>query len=287
METHRLIRTNAGIGDCAWILMKLINTGEKFDFHLSDGFPQRGKQIFDMLPQVTNSCEYVPGLSYKTIRETSKQYDTATWASIDEKSFSLSCNHHLEQGRRIEEFLPDLKITFELPYMTGQDGANFYRENQLMPDLCIGIYTSAYNTSRQWGLWNERQWFDFIQKIYAEKPEAVFYIIGAQWDIDLSKNLMQLLEENHIPFVDTIGRNLGYVIELLRSLDYFIGFPSGLSILNETLHKKTMMFYPYHLKDMMYAWAELDRIKNHQYIALLPDTPQGAFNVFADQSGIL
>lgn len=278
----RLIRVAPGIGDNVWVLQKLINANEKFDFHMSDAKPQRGKLLFDLLPQVTNSCSYVPGLPYSTIRTTSAMYDGVPFSSITDKSFSLAINHHLESGKRIEEFLPDLPMQWQLPYAIPEKTTTILGHSHK-----IGIYVSCYSTNRGWGFWNEREWFDFVQKIYTELPDAGFFFIGAQWDIDLTSKVIKLCAENGIEAINCLGYNLSQSISVMQELDYFIGFPSGMCMINETLHKKTFMFYPWHLKNMMYAWAEEDRIKNYDYIAQLFTTPQLAFRVLAEQSRLI
>lgn len=284
----RLIRVPPGLGDCIWILQKLINAKEKFDFHLSNSKPQRGKQIFDLLPELCLSCEYVPGLSYKALKETAKDVPKH-WTDITDKAFSLECNTHLEAGKRIEEYLPDLPMTYKLPYATTNIDKAMARTlvaNHKLHEKYVGIYCSAYSTSRNWGFWNVNQWFDFIQKIYAENRNIVFVIIGAEWDMDLTGILMIKLAANRIPFINTVGEPLGIVIEILKRLDYFIGFPSGLSIINETLHKKTFMFYPENLKLLSTAWPEESRIKSGDYLALLFCTPIEAFNYLMDKTGL-
>lgn len=285
LKSMRLIRTCAGIGDSIWLFMKLINANEKFDFQISGSKPQRGKQIFDLLPSVANSCVYVDGLRYENIRQTSKQFDGANFVDIQEKDFSLAANYHLEQGNRIENFLPDLKTSFQISWDTDNSGFSI---TDLPPAPgYIGVYCSKYESNKAWGQWTERQWLDLIQKIHAEKSDTVFCIIGALFDIDLSGKLIALLRANNIPFHDTIGKPLAYVVELLKRLDYFIGFPSGLSILNETLGKKTFMFYPPHLEKMIDTWAEPDRILLDQYIGTLFCSPMEAFNIIANRTNIL
>lgn len=287
--SHRLIRVPSGIGDSIWLFMKLINANETFDFHISDSKPQRAKQVFDLLPSISNSCSYVPGLAYKSIRAASEQFDTVNWFSIKEKAIALSCNFHLEQGRRIEDFLPDLPTSYILPYDTS--GSLFDRTDlpQGFTEF-IGVYASAYGGNKNWSGWNENSWFDLIQKIHLEKPNACFCIIGASWDMDLGGKLIRLLQQNNVPYFDTIGKPLTYVIELLKVLDYFIGYPSGLSILNETLGAKgTFMFYPNNgsLDKMMYAWADPKRIDNHQYVPCIFDTPQSAFEMLVSETSLL
>jgi hypothetical protein len=261
---NRKITVPAGIGDNIWLLMKLINTGEKFDFQLPDGKPQRGKQIFDLLPGVSASCEYVPNLTYKKLAKQNIQNKKKNWKDISEKSFSLSMNEHLEQGNRIEEFLPDLSTTFKINWDT-----NIFTPyvEQDLPNTSnyIGLYGSSYSTSRAWGFWDEHKWLELAKLIHAHNPEYVFVIIGAEWDLDLGRNLVTLLEKNNIPHINTIGNELGYVIELMKRLKYFFSFPSGLGILAPTVDCPVTMFYPPHLIKMMNTWASLEDIQSGQY----------------------
>lgn len=285
----RLIRVPPGIGDSIWILQKLINSKEKFDFHLSDAKPQRGKQIFDLLPEVSNICEYVPGLSYGTIKKTAANNPTQ-WKDNKDKAFTLECNSHLEAGKRIETYLPDLPITYKLPYATTNiDKAMASVLTPVRLDRkYMGLYTSSYQTSKNFGegFWNANEWFDFAQKIWAEDNSIIFVVIGAEWDMDLTGILMTKFIANHIPFINTVGESLSVVIEILKRLTYFIGFPSGLSIINETLHKKTFMFYPKHLIPLSTAWPEEKRIKSLDYIAQLFCTPVKAFTSLMDKTGL-
>lgn len=288
---NRLIRVPPGIGDSIWILQKLINAKEKFDFHLSNSLPQRGKQIFDLLPQVASSCEYVPGLGYSTIKATASG-NSEYWNEHKDKAFTLECNSHLEAGKRIEDYLPDLPMTYKLPYVTiASDKAHASVLTPVRPDRkYVGLYTSSYNTSKNFGegFWNANEWFDFAQKISAEDNNIVFVVIGADWDMDLSSMLMTKFLANHIPipFVNTVGEHLSVVIEILKRLNYFIGFPSGLSIINETLHKKTFMFYPKWLVPLSTAWPEESRIKSNDYIPQIFCTPAEAFTSLMDKTGL-
>lgn len=178
----RTIKTCAGIGDSIWLFQKLINQAEKFNWQLPDNKPQRGKQIFELMPQLTVSCEYVSGLGYKKIKQSNIQNVKRNWWSIKEKDFVLSANVHLEDGRRIEEFLPDLPTSFILPYETNEN-QKVRASEMLVSGKLIGIYTSAYCTQRNWGFWDENGWFELISSL--RDTGAIFVIIGAQWDTDV------------------------------------------------------------------------------------------------------
>jgi hypothetical protein len=264
MKQLRTITLPAGIGDGLWVLMKLVNSGEKFDFRIPDSSPQRGKRIFDLLPQVANSCTYVPGLSYKKLAQDNIQNRKKNWSRIIANEFSLSANAHLESGQRLEKFLPDLPITYRLKYDTKSEDKIMART--LLPDgpKYIGIYTSAYKNARHehYNGWGPVEWIWLIRKLHQESKDFVFVVIGAPYDSDLSDMVMKEMLLGGIKFVNTVGQPLSVVIEILKRQFYFIGFPSGLSILNESLSKNGLMFYGSRIKGIINSWADPERIKN-------------------------
>lgn len=265
MSNHRTIQVCPGIGDNLWLLMKLINSGEKFRFQLPGGNPRRGKQIFELLPQVSASAEYVGPRKYQTLMSMNIQKVKPRWSLITEQYFTLTCNEHLERGRRLEDFLPDLQTSFRLDYNTKHFAPV---AEVLMPAEMfefIGIYGSSYSTSRAWGFWDEHRWLELIRLVYHHNPNYCFVIIGASWDLDLGRNLVRLLDAHGIPYVNTIGQPLGVVVEVLKRLRYFFSFPSGLGILAPSVGCPVTMFYPKHLERMMNAWASPEDIETGAY----------------------
>lgn len=283
----RTIQTCPGIGDSVWLLQKLINSKEKFHFQISGAQPQRGKQLFDMLPQVAASCEYVKGLNYQAILDASAPFQNKKFKSIKVNAFALQINTHLEAGKRIEEYLPDLPITYKLPYITEGSGFDETVFKSVSHTKMIGIYGSTYGTSKNWGGWDDGHWYDLISKFHAEDPNICFVVIGATFDIDMASRIIKRMDMAKISYINTIGKPMTYVIDMLRVLDYFIGFPSGLSIINETLHKKTFMFYPDHLQPMINAWPEMGRIESNDYIGSLFVEPMEVFKLIMDKADIL
>jgi hypothetical protein len=261
----RTINVCSGIGDNIWLLMKLVNSGEKFNFNLPDGKPQRGKQIFDLLPSVATSTKYVK-MKTDLVERSNIQQKKKKWAEIKADTFYLSSNKHLEAGHRIENFLPDLPTSFRIDWDTEQF---HHRAMQIIADCFpweyIGLYGSSYSTTRAWGFWDEHKWLELAKLVYAYSPGSKFVIIGAEWDLDLGRNLVKLLEKEGIPYINTIGEPLGVVIEIMKKLKYFFSFPSGLGILAPTVACPVTMFYPKHLNLMMNAWASEEDIDSGQY----------------------
>lgn len=274
----RTIKVCPGIGDSIWLIQKLINSNEKFHFQIPDGSPQRGKPLFDLLPQVAESAQYISGLSYKKLSRENIQSKKRRWMEVTEKTMYLTANQHLESGLRIEAFFPDLPTSYILNYMTtrkDQDQANKILDNDSIK--YIGIYPSAYSNARNAGGWDAEQWFKLIKLLYKGK-DICFVIIGAPYDIGITEALMTLMSEYRIPHINTTGQSLAVVIELLKQFSYFIGFPSGLSIINETLGKDGVMFYQQKDKGIINMWAEPGRIKEGRIKECLFCSPEQIFD---------
>lgn len=277
----RQVKVCAGIGDSVWLIQKLINSGEQFNFSLANDVPQRGKQVFDLLPQI-GIAEYGDHISPAAIKH-NVQNHKKQFKDIREQGFYLSANTHLENGKRIESFLPDLETSFRIPYQTKQfsEEAKTYLGDT---KKCIAIYTSAYASHRAWGFWREKEWMELIDRINtAFAGQVTFVMIGAEFDQDLTGSLMYRMLRAKLPFIDTVGASLGVVVELLKRCQYFIGFPSGLSILANTIDVPTMMFYPKHLEKMMNTWASIEDIETGKYKGLQFCTPDVAFRWLIDE----
>lgn len=259
----RTIQVPPGIGDNVWILQKLINAGEKFYFRIPGGQPQRGKQVFDLLPMISGKAVYESGTTFTQVKA---RASNGNFFDIKDPDFALECNTHLEHGKRIEEYLPDLPTSYILPWISKDAWINhaakltpFYQETEY-----IGIFATSYKTTRAWKFWEESQW---VEMMLLCGKQFTYVILGAQWDLDLSTNLVKLARSKGLKVVDTVGHcGIGTVLEIMKRLYMFIGFPSGLSILNETVvANQTIMFYPPHLEPMMNAWADPARIASGEY----------------------
>jgi hypothetical protein len=278
----RTIRTCAGIGDATFLIKKLVNAKEKFNIQLPDGQPQRGHQIWELLPSLTTEVQYLAGMSYKIIEKMSAHRPNNSWQGISDQQFYLSMNQHLEEGKRIEKYLPDLKTTHQI-------GWNIKGFNDAVKkdfpigsgQKYIGIYASAYSTVRQWGFWEAKDWFRLIKMIHAERPEWRFVLIGAEWDNDMGKDLLNLFNASDevIPYINTIGQPLGYVMQVMKRLDYGFYFTSGLPILSETIKGASdlTMFFPPHLDKMMGTFCDPKRKESGQLKECLYCSPDAIY----------
>jgi len=272
---NRIIKVCAGIGDNIWLLQKLLNTHEKFNFSITGDVPQRGKQIFDLCPMVVADSKY--DFDFTSDDVINKSYTYNSWTHYKHHTFFLSMNTHLEEGNRIEEFIPDLETTFYPQYNTISEKPI---ADHLLKDSnkkYVGIYTSGYSVLRHWNFWREYEWFKVIQYLFSKNSDYVFVLLGAEYDLDINANLLKLLDAYKIPYVNTVGQlRLGTVVEVMKRLHYFLSFPSGLGILATTLKTPTLMFYPPHLEKMINTWAHPADIYNLNYKGMLFCEPEEA-----------
>ncbi len=279
----RSIKVCAGIGDNIWILQKLVNAGEKFIFEIASDKPQRGKQIFDLLPSLVEEAEYSPYFtSLHPMNQDANEY-YKKWSDVPEGQICLSANVWLEQGKRIEDYLPDLETSYKLPFVTKEYAKTAKKDMPKGDTKYIGIYTSSYSSARNWGFWDEQNWCQLISLLGEHNSNYKFVLIGADFDTDLNSNLIQMLTALKIPFQTVIGQNLGYVVEVMKRLDYFVAFPSGLPIMSTMLKVPTLMFYPAHLSKMQYAWADPKLIEDHTYHPMLFPDAEDAFSWIRDE----
>lgn len=270
----KTIKVCAGIGDNIWLLQKLINTGEKYRFILAGDNPKRGKQIFDLIPSICLESKYSGFGSNDVIKGTITN-KIKLFKNITNDEFYLSVNEHLENGGHLEDFLPDLPTSYHLEFDTKK---YVVKANSLLSKVknrgerknfrFVGIYGSCYSTLRHWNFWKEKEWAEFVQKIHDKHKDIAFIIIGADFDVDMNSNLMRELDKRNIPYVNMVGKELGVVIEAMKKMKHFVAFPSGLPILSTLIGTPTIMFYPLHLKKMMYGWVHPDEKKRQHYLAL-------------------
>lgn len=271
----RRVLVCAGIGDSIWLIQKLINSGERFVFEVANGEPRRGHQIFEILPQLASYVCYGDSSSQMVI-ESNIQDVKPLWKSVTEQGFCLSANKHLEAGKRLEGFFPDLKTSFTVDWDTkkyAEEAKSYVPSGE---DV-VGLYGSSYSTIRSWGFWNAARWLDLALQIRQRTPKAVFVLIGADFDQDLVTDLSCLMQGRMMPHRTLVGKPLGLVVEVMKRLRYFYSFPSGLGILAPTVLCPTMMFYPPHLHPMMNAWADPAMIERQEYIGVPFIDPGAAF----------
>src|SRR5262252_4352007 len=296
VKPTRLITIPAGIGDQIWIFQKLLSTGERYIFRSPDGEPQRSHQIHPLLPQLSAKHYYDRFTRpTKTTKAANIQRTLKLWSQIvagGYTDFYLEANSHVEAGHKLEGFLPDLDTHYKIDYHTTRE--NKAEAAAYIPDITarryVGIYTSSdrgYYENPKTGLlepdpWRLPEWISFIQ-MFKDEYDPVFVLIGADWDVNLTEPLRDQLNYLNIENIYLKMIDYGSLIEVMKRLDYFLGFPSGNMIVNETLGRDGLMFYTKTIagqSGIINTWADPARIKNGNIKECLFDTPETIFNWF-------
>lgn len=260
-----IIGVPSGIGDVSWMYSKLMHTGP-LDLEVADGWPYRTVPFLELLPGIRDSSygdfQYQDILSFESVQGINGKTE---WADLKDKGYGrllLEANRHLEVGRQLEDWLPDLPCTYHYEIITkpGDDE----KANTILAGLrrpIVGISAASYRGSEAWKTWGYGEWSDYLKRLQAEAGCSIL-LIGGFWD-----DLTSMLSEEG--YKDCVGRtNVGTMVELLKRIDGYIGFSSGLGVLRTVLNKPALMFWPAHQKELSTSWAPPHMLASGSYTAI-------------------
>ena len=248
----------SGIGDFAWIYMKLCDLPYKINIEViseqdkSREFLKRSLPFLDLLPNIKSS-RY---LGY------SMWFDEPV-QEVDYNRLWIQANRHLEHGNRIETFLPELPTNLHFDINLPEVSDKFD----------IVLYTASLRASMNWRGWDFDNWQYLLELISDFNPNLKVAFVGANWDIDYLE-FFQGIDDISV----YIGRDIGEVLALIKKAKVLVGFPSGIPILSTIMKVPTFMFYPIHLEPMMYTFNNPSL--NNYTAAVFGDAEAEVENVF-------
>ncbi len=237
----------AGIGDNLWVLQTL-DPDKKYNFEICAGKPERGKQIFDLVPSMVNSVKY----------NHTKKYP---------RDCTYQLNEHLESGKHISEFREDGFVNWNLEFDAGCN--SFPRavdlSKPLLKSFKVGIYASSIKSNKALKGWDAEMWYNLIDMIKAHNPNAKFILIGASYD--------DLLDHSKFDAV-CMNESLSVTMHVLGFCHLVIGFQSGIPILSAYFGVNTLMMFADKLKDMHNTFCRT----TDNWQAMRFDSPDIIFN---------
>lgn len=279
------LHVHPGIGDISWVLSKLATTGEMFDLVIAlDKKTSRSLPLAGLVPFI-NSVRQGTMEDYYVL----SQVGNAKWSDYMDarekgQELYITANPWLEKGNRLEGYLPDLDTDFHYP-IRGTVDEVAWAESKLVPCAKhFAIYVSAKGGIDAWSGWYEYEWAEFIRFVHNTFPGTAFYLIGAGWDRDMQAAVNRILDIEGVEYVDTVGKtSLGKAVELIRRMDYFAGFASGMTILADVMKKPVLMLYPDYLADLMYSWPCPVSMATGSYIGMAWRRPIEVFTAVRDK----
>jgi hypothetical protein len=253
----------AGIGDFSWIWSKLVHVKEEIaQFNVVDGWPHRTVPYIEMCGM---AADYAP-IDYQTLQMNMALHKCETWEDyrqFDAETMAVSANRHLELGRPLADWLPDLPTAYHYPLTIGRPAWN--RAKMLLSEFrrpIVGISCASYRGSELWKTWGRLEWVEFLGKLMCEGWTPV--LLGGFWD-DLTHSVGCTLE-----VADIVGKtNVEEGMAILDQLDAYIGFSSGLGIVRTVLRKSAMMLWPDFQAELSTSWVSPEMRETGQYVASL------------------
>jgi len=148
-----------------------------------------------------------------------------------------------------------------------EDAQSFIDELPIDYGVLIGVYCSAYGNSRHWGFWGPSEWFEFLKNVRERIPydmNPFFVFIGAEYDLGIAEAVVKMMLDfnadagiAYFRQAYTLGRfHIGATIELIKRLNYFFVFPSGLGFLADVVNTPHLMWFPPNLDKMRYTFSD-------------------------------
>jgi hypothetical protein len=276
----------AGIGDVEWVIARLWSVLDEIEsVGIIDGAPRRTVPYVEALGlkgyyseidqyQLLLTFEHAQRIDWKS---------EPTWERIKSLGTDyvlLEANQHLEHGRPLAEWLPDLpEPQYHHDYIISDE--DHYRAAEVtVKAICgdarskghpmedgpvVGISCASYKGADAWDTWRREQWVDFLKRVMAIGWRPL--MVGGGWD-DLTYSVACDLD---LPY--TVGKtSVPQMIEQMALLDSYIGFSSGMNVIRCVHNKPAMALWPCNprcdQKELSTAWAPPKMLEDERYVAM-------------------
>ena len=242
-----------GIGDAHWSLQKMralkaLHGNPKLVAHINESTNHRTVGYLNMIPFVDQAIlnHRAP---YDITREMPPDYRDDRWATLEgcrgwrEFDYVLVANGHLERGRHISEWLPELETDYRFDLSFGDAWSTSHR---MMSGRQVLLYPSGVGPNlgfhEDW--WTKQDWVDVVRLLNAGGHVPLF--VGADTDDDRGyfRALEGLLREAGVAYHEVVGKtSIPEVLLLIRRAAAWCGLNSGLGITSASMGTPTVMMW--------------------------------------------
>jgi hypothetical protein len=258
----------AGIGDFSWIYSKLVNLGISLDVQVSPDPPARNLPYAQLLPAIAVASYGGYGyrhLKPKALPAFTTKHQLLTYADSGER-VCLEANGHVEAGRRIEQYLPDLPTSFHYEVRINDGHVNKAEAAYATGKPYVLVYASSMGTVKAWRGWVASDWVHFMVSLRHRAAEVPFVLTGAGWDADLGAHIEQSARHAGLNLTNLVGKtHIASTLHLMRKSSYFVSFPSGLGILANVINVPSTMLYPPQIQRIMGTWSDPETVKSNRF----------------------
>lgn len=245
----------AGIGDIAWMAPTLQALAARWKapirLKVAGDQPRRAQEFVELLTGI-QFAGYAEGVSSQDVLDAVRlRPNPPGFDALKGQSAFLSANNHIEHGERIEDWYPDENREHDELALATTD-AHRARAKEILgdkPAKLIGIYPGSYDVVRRTGFWAEDAWLTVAKGIHADRPGVMFVLFGAKFDTDLVNELTSRLKGANIPVIVCLGEPFGAAVEVIKSLDLLLAYPSGLPVVATLIGVPVVWWLPQDVPD--------------------------------------
>jgi len=211
--------------------------------------------------------------------------------------FVLIPNGALERGTRLEAWLPEYEIDWDICRQLKTTPAEQHTANDLLEDGPYVVFffgstegntTAGHNKD---ALWRPYEWYTLGQLVKATGRRVI--VVGATWDWSYYQNFGLSFNPDPKHWQCLIGKtNTGVLSEILRRASCVVAYQSGVGVLASYLGTRTAMFwrpkgnsvlpnlYVSFEESMASGWVKPETLEKGDYLPLIYTrcTPQSIFD---------
>lgn len=238
-----------GVGDFLWCLYKLrAFKRDRGIEHLMVVLQQTKK---DRAAELARMAGFVDSVRYAPFRATAAE-KTGYLEGFGVMNAVMWPNAVLDRGERIETWLPQYPVEWDLPLLT---------EEALAPAGRPILYASSSEVNRAWFPGARKDFWIAVAKALAQECGAKPVLIGASWDMTNADSL----REHTTPLVGLT--TLPQVAHLISRAPVVVGVASGMTILANHFRTPCVAFFPdKHHERFPWTWVHEAALKRYSVI---------------------
>lgn len=242
-----------GIGDASWIYSKVKHFpsifGREVRLAMPDAQPRRGHQLIERLPGVS-WAGYDSSQTHEEVFRQALPGNARQEAFVPGRWIALECNHWLEWGKPLANFLPwcPTDYHYDFPFTMGDRQVPLPTESHVW-----AVYVSNRDKENYpgWALWPAKDWAALLDEL-----PGSFVFLGADYDADKTNDVYSLMAERGRTVSLCLGRPFGEAMWALSKADRFLAFPSGIGIMANVFNVPGVMLLPKHLEGLERSYAD-------------------------------
>lgn len=294
-----------GIGDSLWALTKIEGIarchgvdGGRVDLAVAIGHDNevetrsvpflRAFRFVDAVTAAKAGNLLIDEFHHPTTPEGYYNYLPEGTVRIGEEAFHLLIpNTVLEQGRRLEEWRPEVAVRwnvmddFQIP---APDSAFADRQRRMEGPYCMlyacSIPANTENGHNRGPLWTPRQWAELMGRIWTEWGLLPWFI-GAPYDRDYFQAHIRPLIPRGVEYKHSWEWPITRTVAMLRQAVFVVAYQSGIGVVSSYLGVPTAMwwrpkgdsvcprFYLSPEEAMSTAWVDPARLSDGTYLPLI------------------